>query len=62
MAKYKHKKSSEIFQSFLLPSNRTPNRIRTCDRRFRKPLLYPAELLAPPFGGTKVANYRNSTK
>ncbi len=22
----------------------TPGRIRTCDRRFRKPLLYPAEL------------------
>ena len=22
----------------------TPNRIRTCDLRFRKPVLYPAEL------------------
>ena len=26
----------------------TPGRIRTCDRRFRKPLLYPAELRALP--------------
>ena len=24
-----------------------PNRIRTCDLRFRKPMLYPAELWAP---------------
>ena len=26
----------------------TPGRIRTCDRRFRKPLLYPPELRAQP--------------
>ena len=26
----------------------TPGRIRTCDRRFRKPLLYPPELRARP--------------
>lgn len=28
------------------PGGNTPGRIRTCDRRFRRPLLYPAELRA----------------
>ena len=31
-------------------SKSTPGRIRTCDLRFRRPLLYPAELRAQPFG------------
>lgn len=29
-------------------SGSDPGRIRTCDQRFRKPLLYPAELRGPP--------------
>ena len=31
------------------PTFNTPGRIRTCDRRFRKPLLYPTELRAHLF-------------
>lgn len=31
----------------------TPGRIRTCDRRFRKPLLYPPELRARPAGAAR---------
>ncbi len=36
----------------------TPNWIRTSDRRFRKPLLYPAELWVPNYG----CKYRKSLK
>ncbi len=34
----------------------TPNRIRTCDPRFRKPLLYPAELWRQSLAKVKNRN------
>ena len=33
-----------VLALFLKGKNGTPDRIRTCDTRFRKPLLYPTEL------------------
>ena len=32
------------FNPIIIGLNGTPDRIRTCDLRFRKPLLYPTEL------------------
>ena len=36
----------DIHLSGLCPPQSTPDRIRTCDPRFRRPMLYPAELRA----------------
>ena len=40
------------------PSTSTPGRTRTCDRRFRKPLLYPPELRAQQTGTARAVDDR----
>ncbi len=41
--------SSDVRRAVDNPAEITPDRIRTCDLRFRKPMLYPTELRAPEF-------------
>ena len=38
--------SSPLYITMLISPNGAPDRIRTCDPRLRRPLLYPAELRA----------------